>query len=257
MWIRFASFLMRNRLPVLVGTLLLVALAAWQARGVQMSYEPAKVLPSSDSAMAQYQEFLGLFGEQANVVVLGVEHPDFFSASALKSWDSLESKLNRIEKVDWTLSPRTLWELAYSDQRFSIDTVGTVPGLKAELDSLPFYREVLWNSDASIYVMFVGLDEKVIHTAQREKVVGQIKGLVEAYEQEQKRVVHVSGLPYIRTENHSSFGGRNQTVCGIGSFGNCPSPFVFFQVNSGHSGSLNCGGIWGCTIWCNTQHFRI
>jgi len=200
MWIRFASFLMRNRLPVLVGTLLLVALAAWQARGVKMSYEPAKVLPSSDSAMAQYQEFLCLFGEQANVVVLGVEHPDFFSASALQSWDSLESKLNRIEKVDWTLSPRTLWELAYSDQRFSIDTVGTVPGLKAELDSLPFYREVLWNSDASIYVMFVGLDEKVIHTAQREKVVGQIQGLVEAYEQEQKRVVHVSGLPYIRTE---------------------------------------------------------
>ena len=82
MWILFASFLMRNRWPVLIGAMLFLGVAAWQARGVQMSYEPAKVLPDTDSAMVQYQEFLGLFGEQANVVVLGVAHPDFFSESA-------------------------------------------------------------------------------------------------------------------------------------------------------------------------------
>lgn len=200
MWIRFASFLMRNRWPVLIGSVLFLGLAAWQARGVQMSYEPAKVLPDTDSAMVQYQEFLGLFGEQANVVVLGVAHPDFFSESALKSWDSLEAGLNRVEKVEWTLSPRSLWKLSYAEQRFSIDRAGRVPESVGDLDSLPFYKEVLWNSDTSIYVLFVGLDEKVIHTAQREQVVGRIQQLVGKYEAEQNRRVHVSGLPYIRTE---------------------------------------------------------
>jgi len=200
MWIRFSSFLMRNRLPVLLGSLVFMAMAAWQARGVQMSYEPAKVLPDTDSAMAQYQDFLNLFGEQANVMVLGVAHPDFFSASSLASWDSLESKLKRVDKVEWTLSPRSLWKLKYLNQRFSIDSAGRIPETVADLDSLPFYREVLWNSDASIYVMFVGLDEKVIHTAQREAVVGQIQECIQAYELAEKKEVRVSGLPYIRTE---------------------------------------------------------
>jgi len=200
MWMLFASFIIRNRWPVLVVTLFLVAMAAWKARGVQMSYEPAKILPSNDSAMAHYREFLGLFGEQANVVVVGVEKPDFFSESSLRAWDSLETQLNRVDKVDWTLSPRSLWKLAYSEQRFFIDTAKNVPGSKQDLDSLPFYKEFLWNSDASIYVMFVGLDEKVIHTAEREKVVEQINELLRAYELDQKTEVHVSGLPYIRTE---------------------------------------------------------
>jgi hypothetical protein len=200
MWIRFASFLMRNRWPILLGVMVLVGLAAWQARGVQMSYEPAKVLPDSDSAMVQYQEFLGLFGEQANVVVLAVEHPNFFSPEAIRAWDSLESRLNRVEKIEWTLSPRSLWKLRYADQRFEIKATGGKPASISDLDSLPFYREVLWNAEKSIFVMFVGLDEEVIHTARREAIVFELKRMVEQYQAEQALPVHISGLPYIRTE---------------------------------------------------------
>lgn len=71
---------------------------------------------------------------------------------------------------------------------------------RAILDSLPFYESVLWDSSGQVFMLFAGLDEQVIHTEERERVVTDMLHVIETYEEKTGKNLRISGLPFIRTE---------------------------------------------------------
>ncbi len=78
MWIRIASFILRNRLSILIVLALATAFMGFQSRKIEMSYEYAPLLPKDDPANLEYEKFVEEFGNEGNLIVLGVQDSLFF-----------------------------------------------------------------------------------------------------------------------------------------------------------------------------------
>ncbi len=202
MWASLASFIIRQRIWLFFAVLFSTGLMAFFAKDARMSYAPGQVLPSEDSTWIEYQNFRSTFGEEANAVVMAVDHTNFFDAKHLVQWQSLEQSLRAVHKVDWTLSLLSAMELRRNDSLKNFESL-RLDGSRlsrAILDSLPFYESVLWDSSRQVFMLFAGLDEQVIHTEERERVVSDMLEVIDTYERQSGKNLRISGLPFIRTE---------------------------------------------------------
>ena len=161
------------------------------ARDVEMSFKFGGLLPKTDSACIDYQNFLSEFSEDGNVIVLGVQgevlHPEVFSA-----WHHLGNDLKRIEGVDSVFSEANLFTLVRDDslKRFVLAPVGPVPpNSQAELDTLlkhvrdlPFYNGLLYNDSTRASLMMVFVDAPLFNTKERGKVMKALEERVAAFE---------------------------------------------------------------------------
>lgn len=210
MWVRISSIILRYRIAILAVIGLLTGGSYWLARDVEMSYRMADILPHYDKTYKDYDKFRSIFGEEANVITLAVKDPDFFKAGHIKAWMDLESRLRHAPQVEWTLSPLSSMLIVKNTDSSRFDyplLVSQPPANEAEADSLhqlfaslPFYKELLWSPDSNTYVMLVGLNKEVIHKEERMAVVGNIENEIKRYEQSNSQDVHISGLPFIRTD---------------------------------------------------------
>jgi hypothetical protein len=104
MWLRASRIILRNRTLLLVVLALITAFMAFNARKVEMSYEYASLLPKKDSAYIDYQQFLKTFGEEGNLIVVGIHDPNFFKLEKFNAWEQLCQDLSKIEGVENLLS---------------------------------------------------------------------------------------------------------------------------------------------------------
>jgi predicted RND superfamily exporter protein len=73
MWKKLGETVLRNRF-VLLGLLLIsTAFMAWQASKVQLSYEFSRAIPTDHPKYIAYQEFKKRFGEDGNLMVIGIQ----------------------------------------------------------------------------------------------------------------------------------------------------------------------------------------
>lgn len=210
MWAGISSFILRNRILILAVMLIITAGMGYYARTVTMSYKMAEVLPESDPTFKNYSKFRSIFGEEANVVIIALKDPEFFTPPTLQAWMQLENDIRSIQYVDWTLSPTSSSILLRDDslKKFSyLPLITEVPGDKATADSigtifkeLPFYKDILYNPKSETYVLLASLDKKVVHSKERLEVVSQIQEKIHGFETSQSKDLHISGLPFIRTD---------------------------------------------------------
>jgi predicted RND superfamily exporter protein len=71
---------------------------------------------------------------------------------------------------------------------------------KAQLTQLPIYKNFLYTEDLRTHLVLITLDQKVINDKGRITLVKKIKGLSEQYQTKMKHTVHMTGMPFIRTE---------------------------------------------------------
>jgi len=190
---------------------LTTAFMAFQARKVEMSYEYASLIPKKDSAYIDYQRFLKTFGEEGNIIVVGVQDENFFSFEHFSAWEKLGSKLSKIEGVENLLSVSNAYDLEKNtkDKKFEIRKIfpATINSQK-ELDtlknkflSLPFYRNLLYNPETSTYLLAITVNKDRMHSKAREKLVLAIQKECDLFAQKEQLQLHYSGLPYIRVIN--------------------------------------------------------
>ena len=103
-WEGIARLILRNRFTLLI--ILFAATAFWvsQWKYMRFTFTEANLLPDQHEENIRYNEFLKLFGEEGNVMVLAVQDPDLFSAGRLDAWNELSAKLGSYEEIDFTLS---------------------------------------------------------------------------------------------------------------------------------------------------------
>ena len=78
MWERSALFILRYRVPLLIFVLLFTAFMGWQASKVQLSYEFSRAIPTDNPKYLDYQDFRKQFGEDGNLLVIGIQTNDLF-----------------------------------------------------------------------------------------------------------------------------------------------------------------------------------
>lgn len=209
-WTQISRFILANRRLLLAFVLLATVLMGFQAARVKLSYEFAKILPTTDPDYAIYDAFKARFGEDGNVMVIGMETDSMYRLAYFQDWQRLNKQIQQIDGIRDVVSNAGLYTITLDD---STDTFHFRPLLdkllqnQAQADSLetaigrlPFYQGLVTDSSRRSHLMAVSFDQKKLNTRGRIATVRQIEGLAEAFGKRHNTAVHLSGLPYIRTE---------------------------------------------------------
>jgi hypothetical protein len=214
-WSSLAEYILSHR-PALLFLLLLTTLGlGYFATQIKMAYEIVKILPASDPNYQLYEGFKQRYGEDGSVMVIAVQTDAMYRLPFFGDWYDLSKRVKRIEGIQDVVSNADLYEVVRNDsaQRFDFRPVlARKPTTQAELDSLPttlarlpFYKGFIFSkteddSPGNAHLMAVTFDRKTINDKSRIGIVREIQREAQALGQKHGVAVHLSGMPYIRTE---------------------------------------------------------
>jgi predicted RND superfamily exporter protein len=210
MWQRLGRFILQYRLPLLLVLLALTGFMAYQASKVELSYDFTRAIPINNPKYKAYQEFRKKFGEDGNLLVVGIQTDKFFQEKVFNAYAALQRKLKKLEGVDDVLgvpSAINLVKLA-ATEKLKADTIFPERNLsQTEIDSfsktflnLPFYRELLYNPSTNAWLMGVRINKDLMASKKRIAKINAIETMVDEFGKTNNLTIYKSGLPYIRTE---------------------------------------------------------
>jgi predicted RND superfamily exporter protein len=209
MWQRLAGWVLKFRLPLLLLLLAGTAVMAYYASKVELSYEYGSAIPRDNPAFIEYQHFRSQFGEDGNMIALGVQTDDFFTPQFFNDYVQLNKDIKKVPSVENILSIPVAVNLVKNDSTHRLTVVQLFPDgalQKAQLDSLsavfqslPFYKGLLYNPGTHAYLMAIRINKDVMNSARRVGVVQQIMDVADSFGKRHHTQVRLSGLPLIRT----------------------------------------------------------
>jgi len=208
MWTGIARIILKNRIPILIILFLLTVFMGYNARHIQMSYQYAPLLPEDDPAYKEYESFINSFGNEGNLLVIGVKDNDFFTVSHFNNWNRFSDELKNIHGVKSVFSATQAYSLIKNkkEKKFEVHQIfpdkiryqSDLDSLKDEFFKLPFYKNIIYNPKTDVYMIAVTLDDKIFHSPERVKLIKDIEKAGTEYERLTGNKLHYSGLPYIR-----------------------------------------------------------
>ncbi|MDP4185185.1 MAG: MMPL family transporter [Bacteroidota bacterium] len=208
MWKITARFILRNRTLLLILIGIVTLFMGYEALHVELSYEYAPLLPKKDPASVDYKNFREKFGEEGNVIYVGVEDRDFFRLDHFKHWTQLCKSLSKVEGVENLLSVSNSYKLIKNQEKHKFEVQKIFPDTiqnQEQLDSLsrsfhaqPIYRNNLYNEKSNCYLLAITVNKDKMKTKQREMLISNIQKTCNSFSQNTGIRLHYSGLPYIR-----------------------------------------------------------
>lgn len=208
MWLTISGLILRNRILILAGLIIVTSFFGYHATKIELSYDLAKVLPTNEQAFKDYERFKSLFGEDGNVMVIGFKSDKLFEKDVYNGWYELSSRIKKLRGIKDVLSIGRFYNIT----KDSIDAlhIEKAPGRPAfsqqETDSLrqlilskTFYKDIILN-DSSATLIAITFEKKRLNSANRIITVNAIKDLAAKFGESRKIKMHYSGMPYIRTE---------------------------------------------------------
>ena len=110
-WEKLARIILKNRIPILIGVVLTTIFLGYQWKNLSMTYTEANLLPKNHIANKEYQKFLDKFGEEGNLIVIGIKDPKFFTPKNYAAWNELMTGLKKTKEVDLVVSLNDLKKL--------------------------------------------------------------------------------------------------------------------------------------------------
>lgn len=254
MWSRLATFILRGRLPILIVLALVTAGMATRIDELGIRYKFGGLLPEDDPALVAYNSFLDEFGEEGNVVALGIEDSRLDSIDVFHAWWDLDSALRAVRvPVDSLRPDGTPWDVQVVDSVFGYRTAVELirqdepksfvmspvfehkPVDQAELDtllkrlrSLPFYEGFL-HTEGGATIQMVYVNAPLFNSENRGRSVELLVEEVVRFEEATGVDVHVSGLPYIRTEVTTKIKRELGLFIGLAAFVTALLLLLFFR----------------------------
>ena len=211
MWFKVSGIILRNKILLLTILAVITIFFGYHARKVEMSYSYASMLPKKDQAFKDYQKFIEIFGEEGNLIIIGIQDSNFFQLNKFQKWGELSNSLAEIEGVENLLSISNTYNLRKNTKKRQFEVEKIFPDTIAtqeELDtyakkfrSLPFYKNLVYNDETDAYLLAITVNKDKMKTKEREQMVSSIQQLCQQFEKEQNVKLHYSGLPYIRVVN--------------------------------------------------------
>lgn len=210
MWHRLGHFILKYRIPLLLVLLAASSFMAWHASKVQLSYDFSRAIPINNPKYKTYQEFKKKFGEDGNLLVIGIQTEKFFDEKVFNDYARLMRNLKKMYGVDDIIAIPSAVNIVKipGTEQLKADTIFPDRILsKAEIDSgaktflsLPFYRQLLYNPSTNAWLMGVRIKKELMASKIRISVVNNISNLADDFGKENNLVIYKSGLPHIRTQ---------------------------------------------------------
>lgn len=215
-WSWVARFILRNRTGILIVIAGLTVLLALQWKNMRFTYTEANLLPDDHPINLEYDQFLSHFGEEGNLIVMGVKDSSIFTPEKFKAWNQLSKDISEYNEVELTLSVGNLQKLEKKTDTtgfelvpFIKDSIFTDENLaeyKDELfNKLPFYDGLIYSPDKQSIRSAIYLKKDIVNTAARKDfVIDDLIPIIKKFEEDTGVTVYTSGMPYIRTLNSQS-----------------------------------------------------
>jgi len=212
-WTKVAGIILRNRYLILITIAIITGLLASQMKYMKFSYTEANLLPENHEANLEYNKFLKIFGEEGNLVILGIRDSTVFTPKKFNAWNNLVRQFEDLEEIDFTLSIADVKELRADrkKRKFVLEplyekdptTTEEVLEIKKQLfEKLPFYDNLLFNKETGTLQTAIYIKKEIINTpARRDFIFDKLIPTIEKFEKENNLNVRISGMPYIRTLN--------------------------------------------------------
>jgi uncharacterized protein len=227
-WLRISKLILKNRPIWLSSLFILTVIMGYFALKVQLAYELPKILPKSSPNFQLYESFKQRYGEDGNVMILGIESEKVFEKETFNKWMDLNKDIKAVEGIKNVLSISNLSEIVKDEASKSFKVkplLATKPNTQAEVDSLkskvnrlPFYKGFILSEDQRSHLMAVTFDQSKLNTKGRQAIVRDIESKGLAFEKNTGIDVHFSGMPFIRT-NFSSKVSREMGIFLLLAFG--------------------------------------
>ena len=213
-WELIARIVLRNRILMLSIIVAITVLLSMQWKNIHFTFTEANLLPDDNIVNVEYNAFLNKFGEEGNLVIIGVKDDAIFTPKAYASWSKLMNGLSEDKAVDLVISLNNLKKLQKNDSLQTFELVPFVDQSKTAdeaylkkiktslFNDLPFYEGLLFNKRSGSIRSAIYMDKKIVNTAARKDfILDRLVPAVEIFEKETGIDLRVSGMPYIRTLN--------------------------------------------------------
>ncbi len=212
-WDIIARLILRNKIAILITIILITIFFSFQWKNMRFTYTEANLLPDDNEVNITYKNFLNIFGEEGNLIVLGVKDSTLFTVEKLNAWNDLSDSFKEFKEVETVVSIKDLQKLVKDtiNEKFVLEPfIKDSIASKEQLDLLendlfkkyPFYDNFLFNKETRTIRTAIYLKKDIVNTSVRKDfVISDLEPKIEAFEKAYNLDVRVSGMPYVRTLN--------------------------------------------------------
>lgn len=204
MWIAIARIILRYRIAILIVLSILTTAMFFQARKVHLSYEYASLLPKSDSAFIEYTKFKKVFGEDANILVIGLQDTHLFELQKFNKFLTICKQVDSLPGVDGLISIGQAVKIEGSSVVRYFDSLLTtqhqLDSISEQLLKQKLYQGFLFNDTSHVYLIALTINKKILDSPAREGLIQQIEETFNSFAHDNYEKVFYTGLPYIRTK---------------------------------------------------------
>ncbi len=176
MWKALTRSLLRNRLTYITVVLILTGFFGYHATKIELSYNFAKILPAQDSSFIAYQQFKKYFGEDGNVMAVGVQSKDIFKKDFFNDWVKLTQDIKKTAGIKDVLSLGNAYDFTFDDslEKFSVVPLidklplseNQVRGIEKKINNLPFYEGVIYSQKKQATILAITFNDKELNSSR-------------------------------------------------------------------------------------------
>jgi len=212
-WDSVSNLILRNRILIIALLVLATSFFISQWQYIKFSNTEANLLPDNHEVNLEYLDFTDKFGEEGNLIVIGVKDSLLFTTENFNAWNNLSKVLKDTNYVESVIDIGDLQKLKKDKKKqqfylepFIKDTVTSDLELiliKKELfEKYPFYDEFLFNTKTKSVRSAIHLKKSIVNEPGREIYINSVLiPKVEAFESRYNLDIKISGMPYVRTKN--------------------------------------------------------
>jgi predicted RND superfamily exporter protein len=182
---------------------------AYQAQFVKMAYNFNTAVPETDENYKYFQEFKDKFGEDGNILVLGVKDSSLYELEKFNHYKKLNDDIANMAEITNVISLSSLQKIVRDREARSFNLEPLIPeapktqealnDILAEATQLKFYSGQILNAENGATLILINMDREVLNSARRNEVVNEIKRMGEAFTAQTGIEMHYSGMPFVRT----------------------------------------------------------
>ncbi|MFC2125811.1 RND family transporter [Bacteroidota bacterium] len=209
MWTKLTHIVLKNRVGLMVILAVITVFMAYKGKDMEWSYELAKTVPSNDPDMIQFMEFKEQFGEDGNLVAIGISDSAVYTTENFYRLSLLSDELSKLRGVNEVLSLPRLYRLEKNTQKkkFELKKIfEEIPENQEDLDALlklardqMFYSGQIFNPDNGASLILITLSKEVLNSVKRQQVTKDILFLGEEFSKSTGIELKYAGLPFVRS----------------------------------------------------------
>ena len=209
MWYRLGQKILQYRRTSLIVLTAITIFMGYFAAQVKLSYEFTKAIPEDNPTFSIYKKFVHQFGVDGTTMVVGFQTKNLYTAQNFNALADLQKNIKTIPGVTDVLGVPSAYAIIKDTVNFKFkgDIIFHPPysndsallADKVIFESLPFYKNLLYNPDSSSYIMAISFIPDSINSGARSRIINSLETKLTSFKKATQLDLHVSGLPYIRT----------------------------------------------------------